>query len=210
MTSKQGEKIVLDYLRKENRPFSAQDLVNNLGGQLGKTAIAKILDELASEKKINEKIYNKSKVYMTLQSVDGASFKADLRNLDEKVINLSGELSRVKADNARIENQLKGFESKVPIPELESKISDLDDELRELNSRVKNLKSANIKPISKEEKNKLMKEHEKYAKEWRKLKRITKEMMDTIMENCNMKKAQLIDDLGIILDEHENVEPPKI
>ena len=34
--------------------------------------------------------------------------------------------------------------------------------------------------------------------------------MDTLMENCNMKKAQLVEDLGIILDEDEGVEPPKI
>ncbi len=58
---------MLEFLRKENRPFSAQDVATSLGGQLGKSAVVKILDELAAEKKINEKIYNKSKVFMTLQ-----------------------------------------------------------------------------------------------------------------------------------------------
>lgn len=65
--SKQNEKIILDFLKKENRPFNAQDLVARLDGKLPKTAIAKTLDELAAEKKINEKVYNKQKIYMALQ-----------------------------------------------------------------------------------------------------------------------------------------------
>jgi len=61
------KKIVLNYLIKENRPFSAQDVSNNLGGQIGKSAVATILEQLASDKKIIEKVYNKQKVYMALQ-----------------------------------------------------------------------------------------------------------------------------------------------
>ena len=52
---------------KENRPFSAQDVSNNLGGQIGKSAVATILEQLANDKKIIEKVYNKQKVYMALQ-----------------------------------------------------------------------------------------------------------------------------------------------
>jgi hypothetical protein len=58
---------VLEYLKKENRPLSAQDIATNLAGQVGKTALVKLLDELAADNKINEKVYNKSKVFMTLQ-----------------------------------------------------------------------------------------------------------------------------------------------
>lgn len=65
--NKQGQKMVLDHLIKENRPFSAQDIANALTGKLGKTAIVNALDELAKEEKIIEKTYGKQKVYMALQ-----------------------------------------------------------------------------------------------------------------------------------------------
>jgi len=42
--------------------------------------------------------------------------------------------------------------------------------------------------VTKEEKAKIRKEYEKYVKEWRKLKRISNEMISTIQENCNIKK----------------------
>lgn len=55
---------------KENRPFSANDICTNLNGQLGKAAIVNVLEELAEDKKIVEKVYGKQKVYMALQVCD--------------------------------------------------------------------------------------------------------------------------------------------
>jgi 26S proteasome regulatory subunit (ATPase 3-interacting protein) len=54
-------------LLQSNRPYSANDIQTNLNGQLGKTAVVNSLEELANEKKINEKVYGKQKVYMALQ-----------------------------------------------------------------------------------------------------------------------------------------------
>jgi 26S proteasome regulatory subunit (ATPase 3-interacting protein) len=54
-------------LVKQNRPYSAQDLLNNLEGKVGKTELVNKLDELAGSNKIIEKVYGKQKVYMALQ-----------------------------------------------------------------------------------------------------------------------------------------------
>jgi 26S proteasome regulatory subunit (ATPase 3-interacting protein) len=62
-----SEKLIIDYLVKQNRPYSAQDLLNNLEGKVGKTELVNKLDELASANKIIEKIYGKQKVYMAIQ-----------------------------------------------------------------------------------------------------------------------------------------------
>jgi 26S proteasome regulatory subunit (ATPase 3-interacting protein) len=56
-------------LQQSNRPFSANDIQTNLNGQIGKTAVVNSLEELANEKKINEKVYGKQKVYMALQVI---------------------------------------------------------------------------------------------------------------------------------------------
>nr|AGH55780.1 Hop2 [Brachionus calyciflorus] len=176
-----NETIVLDYLVEQNRPFSAQDITNNLDGKLGKTVITNALEKLAADNRIIEKVYGKQKVYMALQKIDTVNIKGQLRDLDEKIITSGAELNRIKQDNLKIESQLKSYGDKIPIKELESRISDVNSEIQDLEKRIKLLKSSNLD-----------KEIEKYAKQWRKLKRIGKEMMDSILDNCNVKKKDLI------------------
>ncbi|CAF0715907.1 unnamed protein product [Brachionus calyciflorus] len=210
MSKNKNETIVLEYLVEQNKPFSAQDITNNLDGKLGKTVITNSLEKLAADNRIIEKLYGKQKVYMALQKIDTVNIKGQLRDLDEKIITSGAELNRIKQDNLKIESQLKSYGDKIPIKELESRIGDVNSEIQDLEKRIKLLKSSNVKIVSKEEKKKLDKEIEKYAKQWRKLKRIGKEMMDSILDNCNVKKKDLIEDLCIVLDEHENVQPPNI
>ena len=88
--------MILDHLAQANRPYSAQDVLTNLNGQLGKTEIVNTLDELAAQKKINEKLYGKQKVYMTIQvgSCVVVSFK--LNDL------LNGAMPRERMSIARL------------------------------------------------------------------------------------------------------------
>ena len=41
--------VVLKYLRKQNRPYSAVDLFNNLKGEVGKSNIQKILQTMVDD-----------------------------------------------------------------------------------------------------------------------------------------------------------------
>lgn len=142
--------------------------------------------------------------------MDTSDIKAKLRDLDEKIILTSSELNRLAEDNRRTESEIQKYEETVPLSQLRGKLSELNEEVRALNDRLDNLKKENIKPITKEEKSKLQKDNEKYAKEWRKLKRITNDMINAILDNSSMKKKQLCEDLDLIMDEDLNVQPPTI
>ena len=63
----QGHKLVFEFMQKENRPYSAQDVTNALNGQITKTNVINVLEDLAKKKKITEKVYGKQKVYMLIQ-----------------------------------------------------------------------------------------------------------------------------------------------
>lgn len=204
--SKQGKSLVLDHLIEKNRPMNATDVHTNLNGQVSKTQVSNLLDELAAEKKIIEKTYGKQKIYMASQSTDCTNIKADLRALDEQVFTLKNEVNLIKNENSRYENELRGHSDKVPLPELEKSVKKLHDEVDELKTKLHELKSAKTEVVSKEEKTKILKEREKLVKEWRKYKRIAMEMLNIILDNGNMKKDKLCDDLGVILDEHEKVK----
>lgn len=61
---------VLKYLADTNRPYSANDITQNLNKKFGKTEILRALDALVSKEQIMEKVYGKQKVYCALQEDD--------------------------------------------------------------------------------------------------------------------------------------------
>lgn len=60
---------VLDFLVKQNRPMSANDILGNFTGELTKGNVDKALESLASNQSIIEKLYGKQKVFMALQVI---------------------------------------------------------------------------------------------------------------------------------------------
>ena len=55
----QAGAVILEYLTKQNRPYSATDVHSNLHNMFGKTAVVKTLEALVAEGKIKSKAYNK-------------------------------------------------------------------------------------------------------------------------------------------------------
>ena len=55
----QAVSVILEYLTKQNRPYSATDIHSNLHNQFGKTAVVKALEALVSNGTIKSKAYNK-------------------------------------------------------------------------------------------------------------------------------------------------------
>ncbi len=87
--------------------------------------------------------------------MDCSTVKNDLRQLDEKIATLNGDVNRMKSENVQLDQQLRGSQNKISTSELEEKIKDLSQEVNELNKRVSGLKTTSTKLISKEEKNKV-------------------------------------------------------
>ena len=44
-----AQDIIMKYLKKQNRPYSANDLFQNLNGAVGKTNVQKILTQMQEE-----------------------------------------------------------------------------------------------------------------------------------------------------------------
>lgn len=90
------------------------------------------------------------------KNVDVTNSKSELRQLDEKIAMSNGDLNRLKAENSKLEAELNANTGRVPIGELEARLKELKDEINEMNSKLNSLKSSNVKVITKEEKNKVL------------------------------------------------------
>ena len=67
LTPEQSATLILDYLRKQNRPYSATDISANLKNRVTKAAAAKLLKDLHERNEIEGKAAGKQIVYHAIQ-----------------------------------------------------------------------------------------------------------------------------------------------
>ncbi|XP_061557037.1 homologous-pairing protein 2 homolog [Phycodurus eques] len=203
--------VILAYLNAKNRPYSTQDVFCNLQKQhgLGKTAVVKSMELLALEGKIKEKTYGKQKIYFA----DQAQFKdvndADLKGMDSQISNLNEEMQALSQSCRQLDAELKDLNNSLTTQEMTSQITRLRDECSVCRERLDKIKSV-ATHVTPEEKDKVLKEHNIYVKEWRKRKRLASDMMDTILEGYPKSKKEFLEEVGVETDEDYKVVVPTV
>ncbi|KAE8362989.1 Tat binding protein 1-interacting protein-domain-containing protein [Aspergillus caelatus] len=104
-TVNDGLTLVLDYLRKQNRPYSATDISANLQNKVTKTYAAKALRELHQNRKIEGRASGRQAVYHALQkgtdesTLEGGVVLEDhICKLQEQLTDLKGYAKRARAE----------------------------------------------------------------------------------------------------------------
>jgi transcriptional regulator CtsR len=64
MTDKEARAAIREYMIKQNRPYSLQNVLDNMHGRVKKGPCQKILDDLTDEKVLTCKEYGKAKIYL--------------------------------------------------------------------------------------------------------------------------------------------------
>ncbi|XP_061701437.1 homologous-pairing protein 2 homolog isoform X2 [Syngnathoides biaculeatus] len=203
--------VILAYLNAKNRPYSAQDVFCNLQKQhgLGKTAVVKSMELLALEGKIKEKTYGKQKIYFADQDQFKNVNDADLKAMDSQISNLNEKMQALSQNCRQMEAELKELNGSLTTQEMTSEIARLRDECSGCRERLDKIKSV-ANHVTPEEKDKVLKEHNIYVKEWRKRKRLASDMMDAILEGYPKSKKQFLEEVGVETDEDYKVVVPTV
>lgn len=205
----QAFKAVLDYLNKQNRPYSAIDICNNLHKEHGKTAIVKACEGLAAKGDIKEKVYGKQKVYLADQSQFPEVDDSEIKSMDGKITELTEKLKTTMDEVKRLETELRTLNSCLSTEEAQKQLTEVSEECSHFQAKLSKLKEGgNV--VSPEEKDRVFSSRLKYVKEWRKRKRITNDILNAILEGYPKPKKQLYEDIGIETDEEYSVKPPDI
>ncbi|XP_052248863.1 homologous-pairing protein 2 homolog isoform X2 [Dreissena polymorpha] len=205
----QSSAAVLDYLNKQNRPYSAIDICNNLHKEFGKTAIVKACESLAESGQIKEKAYGKQKVYVADQSQFPEVDDAEVKTMDSKIVELTGKLQSTLEEVRQLESDLKMFSSCLSTEEAKIQLQETTAQCAHYKKKLAHLKDGgNV--VSPEEKDKVYKNRETYVKAWKKRKRMTNDILNAILEGYPKPKKQLYEDIGIETDEDCSVKPPDI
>jgi len=67
LTPEQSAALIMDYLRKQNRPYSATDISSNLKNRVTKAAAAKLLKDMHERNDIEGRAAGKQIVYHVIQ-----------------------------------------------------------------------------------------------------------------------------------------------
>ncbi|KAK6191476.1 hypothetical protein SNE40_003154 [Patella caerulea] len=196
------------YLNRQNRPYSAVDIFNNLK-DFGKTAVVKACESLVEQNRIKEKVYGKQKVYVADQSKFPDVNDNEIKLMDSEIVDLTekvnSKLDKVKA----LETVLKTFTSAVSTKDAIQQLSQVTTECEKYKAKLKILSEGQVL-ISAQDKETVYKGREKYVKEWRKRKRISNDIVNAILEGYPKSKKELLETIGIETDEDIGVSPPKI
>jgi len=206
--SKECDAVILDYLNKQNRPYSAIDVFTNLHKEHGKTAVVRSLESMAEAGKIREKVYGKQKVYCADQSQYPDIDAEELKLMDGKVLQLTEKYQQESAQLKQLEAKKQSLTSSLTTEEALIQLKQLQTECSQYHTRLGGLKN-NANAVSPEQRQSIITVRSKYVKEWRKRKRMANDILDAILEGYPKKKKDLYDEVGVETDEDHSVKIPE-
>lgn len=202
----QIDEAVLSYLKGTNRPYSINDIVNNLQGKYSKAVITKAVDNVVEGGDVIEKINGKQKYYFYSQDKIQLD-ENKLKEVEENIKIQDAELAKLRTEINAKDQKLKLLKQHIPIEDLEKKLAALEALAKELQKKAGELtkKCENVDP---EEQAQVKKKRQVYIGEWRKRKRLANEMLGPILENASKPKKAMIEEIGIETDEDNDAKLP--
>ncbi|KAF1362336.1 TBPIP-domain-containing protein [Lizonia empirigonia] len=157
-TGAEGSDLILHYLRRENRPYSAIDVSANLHNKVTKAAAAKLLKDLHEQKQIEGRQAGKQIVYHALQDPDDAVSPEQLTDYDTRITALQTRTTDLQTLTKTLRSTLTSLHSTLSTTDLLSSISSLEHEKAEIEARLSSLCAGHAKKITVEERGAVEKE----------------------------------------------------
>ncbi|KAI5079810.1 hypothetical protein GOP47_0005289 [Adiantum capillus-veneris] len=199
--SDSAEGIVLNYMNEQNRPLNVQNVADALQKYgIKKAAVQKVLDSLADSGQVSAKEYGKQKIYLARQDQFEIPSPQELQELNENNEKLRKEHESEKVALSSLEAELRMLESNLTLEQIRAKEQKLRLDMENAESKLETLKQGVIL-VSAEEREKVQGAFSTKMSEWRKRKKMFKELWDLITESLPRDLKEFKEELGIEYDE---------
>ncbi|KAF2363239.1 ous-pairing protein 2 [Trinorchestia longiramus] len=192
---------------KQNRPYSLNDIFLNLHKDIGKTALQKCLDQLVTSGDVMEKVYGKQKVYVADQSRFPTVNEQELKALEQEVAGLSEAVGGKQQEVQQAEAALKALLSSLTTQDALSQSAKLEAESDALAARLELLRGRQSL-VCEEERRRLQQRRTDAVLQWRRRRRMARDVLDAVLEDYPKSKKELFEDVGIETDEDVGVQMP--
>ncbi|GLT91779.1 hypothetical protein SLE2022_096520 [Rubroshorea leprosula] len=200
-----AEAIVLNFVNEQNRPLNSQNVADALQKfNLKKATIQKSLDVLADGGKISFKEYGKQKIYLARQDQFSIPNNEELAQMKGENSRLQHELDEQKRAVSEVEGEIKSLQSNLTLEEIVNKEGKLRKEVKEMEDKLDKLRGG-VTLVKPEERKAIDEIYSEKISQWRKRKRMFKDLWDAITENSPKDLKEFKDELGIEYDEDVGV-----
>ncbi|KAM7464358.1 hypothetical protein LguiA_032479 [Lonicera macranthoides] len=203
--SDSAEGIVLNFVNEQNRPLNSQNVADFLQKyNLKKSAIQKALDTLADSGRISFKEYGKQKIYLARQDQFDIPNSEELNCMKEENAKLQENLDDQKKAISEVEGEIKSLQSNLTLEEIHSKEAKLRKEVKEMEEKLTKLRGG-ITLVSPEERKAVEGMYLNTTNQWKRRKRMFRDIWDAITENSPKDIKEFKEELGIEYDEDVGV-----
>ncbi|CAI9756090.1 unnamed protein product [Fraxinus pennsylvanica] len=200
-----AEGIVLNFVNEQNKPLNSQNVADSLQKfNLKKAAVQKALDNLADSGKISFKEYGKQKIYLAKQDQFDIPNTEELNKMKEENTKLQEQLVEQKKAIAGIEGDIKALQSNLTLEEVQAKQVKLGKEVKQMEEKLIKLRQG-VTLVSPEERKAVEKMYMDTMNQWRRRKRMFKDIWDAITENSPKNLKEFKEELGMEYDEDVGV-----
>ncbi|OAD69450.1 hypothetical protein PHYBLDRAFT_66328 [Phycomyces blakesleeanus NRRL 1555(-)] len=187
-----GEQMILKYMKKVNRPYSATDIFNNLHGKYSKPSVVRALDSLTDQNELFVKTYGKMQVYANIEGIKNE----DLEGLQKQVTVLEGKMSNMVEDNRKLNHTLSDLKKEPTTENAKALLEKRKRENAQMREHLETLKSGAVL-VTPEDRKKNDAEYELYRKEWRTRRKLFRDIFNAVTEHMPGKPAAFMEELGI-------------
>ncbi|XP_062111168.1 homologous-pairing protein 2 homolog [Humulus lupulus] len=203
--SDSAEAIVLNFVNEQNRPLNSQNVADALQKfNLKKASIQKALDNLADGGRISFKEYGKQKIYLARQDQFDIPNSEELTQMKEENARLQKQLEEQRKAIGEVEGEIKALQSNLTLEQIRAKEAKLKMEVKEMEDKLEKLRGG-VTLVKPEDREAVEKLYTDKISQWRKRKRMFKDLWDAITENSPKNLKEFKEELGLEYDEDVDV-----
>ncbi|KAI4357840.1 hypothetical protein L6164_001763 [Bauhinia variegata] len=203
--SDSAEAIVLNFVNEQNRPLNSQNVADSLQKfNLKKAAVQKALDNLADNGRISFKEYGKQRIYIARQDQFDIPNNEELNHMKEQNAKLQQQLDAQKKAISEVEAEIKALQSNLTLEHIREREAKLRIEVEEMENKLGKLRGG-VTLVRPEERKVVEEMYSEKLSQWRRRRRMFKDIWDAITENSPKDPKEFKEEIGIEYDEDVGV-----
>ncbi|KAF9915716.1 hypothetical protein BX616_005552 [Lobosporangium transversale] len=191
-----SEKVVLDYLTKQNRPYGVMDIITNLHGAITKAECQRALNTLVDKELVTTKLYGKQAIYVVRQDLIDITPPEEIVVIEQETAKLQNQIAQAKAKNKELTSELHALNCSLTTEQIIGKLDQIANKNKQLAQHLSMLRTG-AQLISTEEKQRVAKELERHRRLWSERRRLFKDMFANVTESLPGKPKELLEELDI-------------
>lgn len=205
VSDKEGYHLILNYMNEQNRPYSHNNVYDNLHKQVKKTSVSKILDNLADEGKLQRKEFGKTKIFLADQKQYPECPQSEVDEQNARIAELKAQLLEKEQECGILSSKISELSQHPTNTDAETEVAKLDKTVEERSKELEQLKSTTTL-ISDDQVAIVENDLAKFKKLWKQRKSACKGMADVLADGMDKKPIEVLQSFECELDEDVGVD----